>query len=192
MELAVSVAVIAVLIAIAVPLFAKFQAKSRQIEAKASLANLYAAEHNFFIQFNQYTVNLNNAGFGALGKGLRYATGFDANGTGVPCTSYSPDDGAPPELVESGNMKFVWNCHESINKSGQTFDLPMEWSTENGYCKLQPKLPAGTITNCDASRGKASFRAAAVGDPKNKIGPLSNDGWTVDDQKIFLNSSPGL
>ncbi len=188
----VSISVIGVLAAIAVPLYSKFHAKSRQIEAKASLANLFAAERNFFIQFNMYTVNLNNAGFGALGKGLRYATGFDVNGMGVPCVGYANGEAtAPPEGVEAGSPKFVWNCDEFVNKE-QTFELSAEWKMTGIYCKAQPKLPLGTSTTCDDTSGQVSFRAAAVGDPHNKLGPQSVDGWTIDEKKVIVNSSPGI
>ena len=179
------------MVAIAVPQYAKFHAKSRQIEAKASLSNLYVAEKTFFTQFNQYTVNLNNAGFGALGKSLRYATGFDVNGSGVPCYNYTDRDSAPPEGVQQGSTKFAWNCDEHVIKE-QTFELPAVWGTALNFCKVQPKLPQGTTTNCDSTSGASTFRACAVGDPHNKVGQQNIDGWTIDEKKQILNPSPGI
>ncbi len=188
----VSISVVAVLVAIAIPQYAKFHAKSRQIEAKASLANLYTAEKNFFFQFNEFTVNLNNAGFGALGKGLRYATGFDINGPGIPCKGYTDNDAAPPEGVTPGSLKYLWNCDEAVSKSGQTFVLSTGWKFVNGICTAQPPLPSGTSTDCDSTAGQPRFRASAVGDPHNVVGPKSIDGWTIDEKKNVLNSSPGI
>jgi prepilin-type N-terminal cleavage/methylation domain-containing protein len=62
-ELLVSVAVIGILAAMAVPSFKKYTRKSRQSEAKMSLASLYVAEKNAFAEFTTYASCLNVLGF---------------------------------------------------------------------------------------------------------------------------------
>jgi type IV pilus assembly protein PilA len=57
-ELMIVVAIIGVLAAIAIPNFMKFQAKSRQIEAKANLAAIYTALEAFRGEYGSYTTDL--------------------------------------------------------------------------------------------------------------------------------------
>ena len=64
-ELMVVVGIIGILAAIAVPQFSKFQARARQSEVKSNLAALFSAEKAFFSEWNHYTVDVANAGFGA-------------------------------------------------------------------------------------------------------------------------------
>jgi type IV pilus assembly protein PilA len=53
-ELMIVVAIIGILAAIAIPNFLKFQAKSKQSEAKTNLKGLYTAETSFFGESNKY------------------------------------------------------------------------------------------------------------------------------------------
>jgi type IV pilus assembly protein PilA len=53
-ELMIVVAIIGILAAIAIPNFLKFQAKSKQSEAKSNLGAIYTGEISFFGETNQY------------------------------------------------------------------------------------------------------------------------------------------
>jgi type IV pilus assembly protein PilA len=53
-ELMIVVAIIGILAAIAIPNFLKFQAKSKQSEAKTNLKGVYTAETSFFGENNKY------------------------------------------------------------------------------------------------------------------------------------------
>jgi type IV pilus assembly protein PilA len=53
-ELMIVVAIIGILAAIAIPNFLKFQAKSKQSEAKASLGAIYTGQISFFGETNQF------------------------------------------------------------------------------------------------------------------------------------------
>ena len=53
-ELMIVVAIIGILAAIAIPNFLKFQAKSKQSEAKTNLKGIYTAETGFFGENNRY------------------------------------------------------------------------------------------------------------------------------------------
>jgi len=53
-ELMIVVAIIGILAAIAIPNFLKFQAKSKQSEAKTNLKGVYTAETSYFGEKNQY------------------------------------------------------------------------------------------------------------------------------------------
>jgi type IV pilus assembly protein PilA len=53
-ELMIVVAIIGILAAIAIPNFLKFQAKSKQSEAKTNLKAVYTAQTSYFGEFNTY------------------------------------------------------------------------------------------------------------------------------------------
>jgi len=53
-ELMIVVAIIGILAAIAIPNFLKFQAKSKQSEAKTNLKGIYTAETGYFGEMNTY------------------------------------------------------------------------------------------------------------------------------------------
>ncbi len=70
-ELMIVVAIIGILAAIAIPNFLKFQAKSKQSEAKTNLKGIYTAETSYFGEQNMYS------GFDAInwepvGSQIRY------------------------------------------------------------------------------------------------------------------------
>jgi type IV pilus assembly protein PilA len=61
-ELMIVVAIIGILAAIAIPNFLKFQAKSKQSEARELLSSVYTAEVSYFAEQNTYAV-LTTVGF---------------------------------------------------------------------------------------------------------------------------------
>jgi len=71
-ELMIVVAVVGVLAAIAIPNFLKFQARSKQSEAKANLKSLFIAEKAWFHEHDEYTPRIHRIGF-APERGNRYA-----------------------------------------------------------------------------------------------------------------------
>src|SRR4051794_39668791 len=74
-ELMVTVAIIGILAAIAIPQYSKYQARSRQTEAKLSLSHLYTAETSFSLEHGSYTACLATIGVGADGDRRYYSVG---------------------------------------------------------------------------------------------------------------------
>src|SRR5512138_2962923 len=70
-ELMIVVAIIGILAAIAIPNFIKFQARSKQSEAKANLKALYTAEKAYFQEKDTYDASVSKIGF-APERGNRY------------------------------------------------------------------------------------------------------------------------
>ncbi|WP_141621497.1 type IV pilin protein PilA [Myxococcus sp. AB036A] len=100
-ELMIVVAIIGILAAIAIPNFIKFQARSKQSEAKTNLKALYTAQKSFFSEKDRYSDFANEIGF-APERGNRYgyrvsaaagdcevrnAADLPVPAAGVPCIS---------------------------------------------------------------------------------------------------------
>ena len=99
-ELMVVVAIIGILAAVGIPQFSKFQAKSRQSEIKANLGALFTAENAFRSEYNHYSIDLRNVGFGVQGRGLRYDLGFSGAATcGATYATRATQTGAPTEVA---------------------------------------------------------------------------------------------
>jgi len=91
-ELMIVVAIIGILAAIAIPNFIKFQARSKQSEAKSNLKALFTAEKSYKQEKDVYTVCNSKMGF-APERGNRYQ--YDNNNTdgNVPAESCTTTEG---------------------------------------------------------------------------------------------------
>jgi len=90
-ELMIVVAIIGILAAIAIPNFLKFQAKSKQSEAKTNLKAVYVAETGYFGENNAYA-NFAVVGWQPVGKTLLYGYGLDGAVPTDPATSGTTTD----------------------------------------------------------------------------------------------------
>ena len=184
-ELMIVVAIIGLLAAVGVPQYQKFQARARQGEAKSSLSALYASEQSFFGEWNLYTTDLRNIGFGVTGTGLRYVTGFGTAG----CASYNTTSGAPAEVAAN-----IWS--DVGGATGVCQNGAAQWgppATAACASYFAKTLPTGTTTSCDATNGSAAFQAAAIGNPNNSYTAAAPpDGWTINQNKRIANSSQGI
>jgi type IV pilus assembly protein PilA len=92
-ELMIVVAIIGILAAIAIPNFLRYQAKSKQAEAKVLLSGIFTSETAYYAEQNTYAVDTNNMGWTPAGKVKYYTSrsitvhggatpGFTANARG--------------------------------------------------------------------------------------------------------------
>ena len=170
----VVVAIIGVLAAVGVPQYAKFQSRARQNEVKVSLAAVFMSENGFKGEWNTYTTDLLNAGYGIVGSRLRYVVGQAA----AACTGYTTSAGAPVEVVSVSN---TWSDGTSI-KGSSTFD-------RNLFTVMTK--PSGYTGSCDAT----TFTAVGYGDPNQAFSnpaATGGDTWTIDQKKLLSNVVNGI
>jgi len=79
-ELMIVVAIIGILAAIAIPNFLKYQAKSRQSEARTNLGGVFVAETSYFGEQARYGA-FSEIGFALAGTANRYTYRSGASGT---------------------------------------------------------------------------------------------------------------
>ena len=107
-ELMIVVAIIGILAAIAIPNFIKFQARSKQSEAKANLKAMFTAEKAYIQEKDKYDPHINTVGFSPE-RNNRYAyflnnTGTlqDRTGATIPTTTASTDQGINLDAFKYG------------------------------------------------------------------------------------------
>ena len=104
-ELMIVVAIIGILAAIAIPNFLRYQAKSRQSEAKTNLGAIFVAETAYVSEQSRYG-SFNEIGYALAGTSNRYTYRGPANG-GNAASSGSLQDmigcGAPAGCTNSSD-----------------------------------------------------------------------------------------
>src|SRR5215471_10273434 len=97
-ELMIVVAIIGILAAIAIPNFIRFQARSKQSEAKANLKSLFTAQRSYFQEKDMYVNYINTIGF-APERANRY---YYLQGTGgTPACTSQARTAVTPTITQS-------------------------------------------------------------------------------------------
>ena len=114
-ELMIVVAIIGILAAIAIPNFLRFQAKSKQSEAKELLSTVYTAEQAYFAEQNSYG-SLSNAGF-TPSAAPKYYTNITANFTFTGGTSFT---GTCSANIDGDATTDVWEVTQASREPSNT------------------------------------------------------------------------
>ena len=104
-ELMIVVAIIGILAAIAIPNFIKFQARSKQSEAKANLKAAFTAEKAYVQEKDQYNTLINIVGFSPE-RNNRYAYFLDATGTLQQRTTTTPASASTDTGIDVDVFKY--------------------------------------------------------------------------------------
>ena len=151
-ELMIVVAIIGILAAIAIPNFLKFQAKSKQSEAKSNLGAIYTGQVAFFGEVNAYG-DFNNINWSPSGTPRYHYSLGTWNASAI-------------DNVNRGNIV------DAITEPAWTGNLNMAKDDNNA-------LVSGTLTpaiTAAASGVSASFIAGAGGTISNST---TTDGWAI-------------
>ncbi len=172
-ELMVVVAIIGILASVAIPQFSKFQARSRQSEAKAQLSGVYTAQKSFSAEWSYYYDGLRTVGYSPdATAGLRYNVAIGA--------------GAASSAVPAG-YNFIAAAGDSSDLNGGTM---CQAAGAPAACVFAPAYtvaaPAGA-----ASMSTTVFTAVASGNPNTRV--LGNvDTWTINQDKLLRNTVAGI
>lgn len=182
-ELMIVVAIIGLLAAVGVPQYQKFQARARQGEAKSALSALYSSEQSFYGEWNYYTADLADIGFGVTGTGLRYVTGFAA-----VCPNYPAPGatfGGPAQDVAN-----IWSDAAGVCQNGAA-----QWGPgTTAVCTAYFARPAGSacVNNAGGGAALSSFEAVSGGDPNNTFSNVIRDTWAINNNKRIRNTVNGI
>lgn len=173
-ELMIVVAIIGILSAIAIPNFMRFQAKSRQAEAKANLGAIYAAEKAFNAEWQQYFGDLIEIGYAPEGS-FRYEHGFAAGGVNGPATyTKAALRGAAPVVTNSTG------CGAA----------PAVADIDPGAATVNCSVDRTVALNAPVSQAAAAtFSADASGNIDNDAG---TDDWTINESKQIFGPCSAL
>ena len=134
-ELMIVVAIIGVLAAIAIPNFIKFQARSKQSEAKANLKAIFTAQKAYFAENDKYSAEMGKIGF-APERGNRYAYRLSmdcakieertagskplstAECIGLDRSRYGGTDNVPKPVATEGKVTFT-NALANLSKTAE-------------------------------------------------------------------------
>lgn len=183
-ELMVVVAIIGILAAIAIPSFIRFQAKSKQAEARTNLKAIFTGERAFFSEKDRYSSLTGEIGF-APERGNRYlfdlgpaAGGFAACGTGaleprtaatIAAGTYS---GIAADVSRYGVNYVTATLVANIGAGAGTVTWLVSGGSTTAMTSGQPGYDIANCPSCD-------FNACAIG---NVDADFASDLWFIGTQ----------
>ena len=162
-ELMIVVAIIGILAAIAIPNFIRFQARSKQGEAKANLKSLFTAQRSFFQEKDRYSEAIHEIGFGPE-RGNRYQYINGATASYDTRTTLAEGSATTDNSITVDTFKFVGTATAPTPAKGTP-----TWTTTQGSA---PNYP-GTSGTCPA----CNFSGLAAGNIDNET--VGVDTWMI-------------
>jgi len=172
LEILITVGLLGVLTAVAVPSYKNYLRSSKTVEAQSSLSQIYMAEKTFYLQWRFYTYDLKV--IGAIPEGeMLYNAGF-SSGSGHDSTP-SAYRGPNIEPINSSNHHFFKVCGKTFSSSPCAFKNK---HNKGGF--TPPSIPGGYKTKTN------TFKALAIADLINrnpKRGATNTDQWSINENK---------
>ena len=157
-ELMIVVAIIAILAAIAIPNFLKFQAKSKQSEARTMLTGVYEAEMGFFSTENHFSATAQTIGFEPASVPKYYTN--PANPGWIMAGGTTTIGGAG-----IGGNHFTSTCSANIDRD----DFRDGWVETDDSREPLNFLPSGATRDYNADPGTQV--TGPTGDDVSQAGP---------------------
>jgi len=188
-ELMIVVAIIGILAAIAIPNFLKFQARSKQSEAKANLKGMFTSQKSWFQEHDEYLPNFHRIGFNPE-RGNRYGiyNGDKAKGedrSTAPATVTAGDSGISVDIFKFPTLT-QWPDEKAA--------VAPTFVASSGSGVAAPGLPGGVAGTCP----QCEFSSFAEGQADNDS---TIDSWFIGstdatftraDDKIQENTPAGV
>lgn len=169
-ELMVATALIGILSVVASGQFFKFRNKSKQVEAKLMLAQIYTAEASFMAEKDKYTHCLRQIGFEPTGGRRYYAVGF--MGVSYPIR---PSD---PTYINCNSTPLTPGMN--INDSDVIFTATQVGP--GGVFPVNDDFMDASVID------EAEFTAKAIG----SLQDTQLDIWSINQDKVLLNEQSGI
>jgi len=169
-ELMIVVAIIGILAAIAIPNFIRFQARSKQGEAKSNLKALFTAERSMFQEKDKYFSRIHEMGFSPeRGNRYSYAVGTGTfENRGVAPATKQPTDTA----ITVDTFKYTTANPQPTGASGGA----ITWNPAVGGETPTGTYPGGVSTNGD-NCPRCEFSGFANGNVDNETNGI--DQWYI-------------
>jgi type IV pilus assembly protein PilA len=170
-ELMIVVAIIGILAAIAIPNFIKFQARSKQSEAKSNLKGLFTAQKSFFQEKDRYSAVAGAIGFSPE-RGNRYAYRLSAgavNGSVPQARNLATIAPGQNHQIEVDTFKYP------VMPSGAPNPANPDYSATGGN-------PNAGAPGLYQNGGRSHFMHTAVGNIDNDIDGVTGvsfDQWFI-------------
>lgn len=163
-----SVPIIGILAAIAVPNFLKYQCKAKQSEVRSNLSGLHAAQKAFYADYGYYTSDLVSLGWTPYGAPA-YVYGFAYPGP----DDLGPNDRKPADYDDERKDTVDASLAGASYQTNKMIDT-------DGNKLMSTDLPE------DSWVERARFKAAAIGDvSEDDEGRL--DEWTIDENRNLVH-----
>jgi type IV pilus assembly protein PilA len=192
-ELMIVVAIIGILAALAIPNFIKFQARSKQSEARSNLKAIFTAEKSYYGDKQIFLDLLDVVGFGPE-RGNRYgytsgglgtedrkaANSVQALGASANCPNLSGVGYISADNYKYGNAGAMGTAADPGQAVGVLMVATGTTNPSGATAVLAPGVynAAGADTTC-CTAGICDFEASATGNIDND---LAWDGWVVASQ----------
>ena len=110
-ELMIVVAIIGIMAAIAIPNFLNYMCKSKQTEARSTLANIATAQETYFAENNAYKVAANTAAHAVIGFSTKGETKYSYV-SGVSGTNYTITATSSGSGIKGASGDDVWTTDQ--------------------------------------------------------------------------------
>ncbi len=175
-ELMIVVAIIGILAALAIPNFIKYQARSKQAEAKQSLKSFFMAQRHYFSEADTFASDLGALGF-APERGNRYAYK-----SMVSPTTYQSRAGANLAAITAYQGIGV----DCFKLGASCVDVPVRPTIAAITISYDPGT-SGTLDTGVVTGANGAFTMEAIGTIDNDA---DNDVWLVSSGTVDV--SPGI
>ena len=163
-ELMIVVGIIGILVSIAGPRFERYMAKARQSEAKLAAASMYSLEKSFYAEYSAYIADFDAIGFQPEGSKRFYSYGWNGTSPAGSVTGYAASAGT--------------SFYARVN-------FPASWTT----CAPDTSASVAGATPLTTDVNSQIFLIKIGGQiTKNAT---ACDWWTVDHNKLIVNSTIG-